>query len=164
MRRLVTGNSVHQAFRASLLLKGAFAASEIATGILASLIPPGFLLHLVKALTRAELAEDPLDHLAIHLLRAAQGYTVGSQHFVAFYLLSHGVVKLWLILGLWRGRRAYYPAAMGVFGLFIVYQAYRFHFTHSIPLLLITLVDGVMIWLTWVEYRNLGGGNHTLTW
>jgi uncharacterized membrane protein len=139
----------------SLLLKGAFAATEIATGLITWLIPPGGLLHLAQAITLTELTEDPSDLVALHLLHAAQGFSVGTQRFVAFYLLSHGIIKLWLIIGLWRGRLAYYLAGMGVFGIFIVYQVYRFCLTRSPLLLLITILDGVMIWLTWAEYRNL---------
>ena len=75
--------------------------------------------------------------------------------FAAVYLLGHGVIKLWLIIGLLREKLWYYPTALVVFGLFIVYQLYRYSFTHSIWLLLITIVDLVVIGLTWHEYRYL---------
>ena len=45
--------------------------------------------------------------------------------------------------------------ALAVFGLFIVYQAYRFTLTHSSWLVLITVVDIVVIALTWYEYGYL---------
>jgi uncharacterized membrane protein len=45
--------------------------------------------------------------------------------------------------------------AIAVFAVFIVYQIYRFTLTHSIWLLAITLLDIVVIWLTWQEYRFL---------
>jgi uncharacterized membrane protein len=109
----------------------------------------------VQTITRTELTEDPRDFVANQLLHAAQGMSVSGQRFAAFYLLGHGVVKLWLIIGLWRERLAYHPIAIGVFGLFIVYQMYRYSFTRSVLLLLITLVDVVVIWLVWMEYRNL---------
>ena len=139
----------------SLALKGAFAAAEIAAGLLTYLVTPQFVFDLVWTITRTELTEDPRDFVATHLLHAAQNLSVSSQRFAAFYLLSHGVVKLWLIIGLWRERLAYYPAAIAVFGLFITYQMYRYSFTRSPLLLLITILDGVVIWLTWTEYRHL---------
>ncbi len=80
---------------------------------------------------------------------------LGTQRFLALYLLGHGVVKLWLIVGLLRERLWYYPVALVVFALFIVYQLYRFSFTHSVWLLLISVVDVVVIGLTWHEYRYL---------
>jgi uncharacterized membrane protein len=146
---------MHIAFEASLVLKGAFALAEISAGLFTYLVTPKIVFDLVQAITRTELTEDPRDFVAGHLVHAAQGLSVSGQHFVAFYLLSHGIVKLWLIIGLWRGKIAYYPAALVVFGLFILYQMYRFSFTHSPLLLLITVLDGVVIWLTWTEYQHL---------
>ena len=155
MKQLLDKANVHAAFRMSLVLKGAIALTEVAAGFLAYLVTPQFVLNLVQTITRTELTEDPRDFVANQLLHAAQGMSVSGQRFAAFYLLGHGVVKLWLIIGLWRERLAYYPIAIGVFGLFIVYQMYRYSFTRSVLLLLITRVDVVVIWLVWMEYRNL---------
>ena len=81
--------------------------------------------------------------------------SVSTRHFAALYLLSHGAIKLWLILGLLREKLWYYPTAMVIFGLFIAYQLYRFSFTHSVFLLLITVIDLVVIALTWHENMYL---------
>jgi uncharacterized membrane protein len=42
-----------------------------------------------------------------------------------------------------------------VFALFIAYQAYRFTYTHSVWLLLVTALDILVIALTWREYTYL---------
>ena len=70
-------------------------------------------------------------------------------------LLSHGTIKLRLIIGLVREKLSYYPVAIAVFALFIVYQLYRFSFTHSIWLILITIVAIAVIELTWHECKYL---------
>ena len=155
IKKLFDDKKVHVAFEISLFFKGAFALAEIAASIFAYFVTTQFLLDLTNAMTRTELTEDPRDFIANNLLHAAQGLSVSSQHFAAFYLLSHGVIKFWLIMGLWRKKLAYYPAAIAVFGLFIIYQLYRYSFTHSLALLLITAMDVVVIGLTWVEYRHL---------
>lgn len=147
--------NVHAAFRVSLVLKGAIALAEVAAGLFTYLVTPQFVLDLVQAITRTELTKDPRDFVANYLLHAAQGMSVSGQHFAALYMLSHGIVKFWLIIGLWREKIAYYPLAIGVFGLFILYQVYRYSFTQSLLLLLITLLDVVVIWLVWMEYRRL---------
>jgi uncharacterized membrane protein len=85
----------------------------------------------------------------------AQQFSISTQYFTAFYLFSHGVVKLFLIAGLLRERLWYYPLAMIVFAFFIMYQLYRFSFTHSVWLFVITILDMVVIWLTWREYKYL---------
>lgn len=112
-------------------------------------------LSLVLWVTREEFAEDPHDLVANLLLHTVQHLSIGAQKFAAIYLLGHGVVKLWLIVGLLRQRLWYYPVSMIVFGLFIAYQLYRYTFTYSVWLLLVTVLDIVIIALTWHEYRYL---------
>ncbi len=158
MKKLFNGKGVHVAFKVSLALKGVFAAVEVIASLFTYFVAQKFMLNLVQAVTRSELTEDPRDFVANYLLHAAQALSVSSKHFAAFYLFSHGVIKLWLITGLWRGKLAYYPAAIAVFGLFILYQMYRYSLTQSLLLLLITVLDGVVIWLTWSEYRHLRRG------
>lgn len=155
MQKLYNEKNIHVAFEISLMLKGAFALAEIAAGIFAYFVTRQFLLDLVHVITRTELTEDPRDFVANYLFHAAQDLSVSSQHFAAFYLLSHGAIKLWLIIGLWQKKLRYYPAAIVVFGLFILYQMYRYSFTHSLSLLLITVLDVVVIGLTWFEYQHL---------
>lgn len=146
---------IHLIFEVSLFLKGAFALLEIIGGLLAYFVPKQFMLGFVAALTQRELAEDPRDLVANYFLHAAQHLSVGTQHFAAIYLLSHGAVKLWLIVGLLRERLWYYPTALIMFGLFIAYQLYRFSFTQSAFLLFITGVDVVVVVLTWHEFGYL---------
>ncbi len=146
---------IHLVFEISLFLKGVFAFFEIVGGIIAYVVTQRFLLNLLGAITQDELAKDPRDLVANYLLHAAQNFSVSTQHFTGIYLLSHGIIKLWLIVGLLRKKLWYYPTAMLVFGLFIVYQLYRFSFTHSVLLLLITALDVVVIVLTWHEYKYL---------
>ena len=144
--------NIHLLFEASLILKAIFAALEIIGGVVAYFVSQQAIVSLVTLITADELAEDPRDHIANYLLHSAQTISVSAEHFAALYLLGHGVLKLWVIAGLLREKFWYYPAALVVFGLFIVYQLYRFSFTHSVWLLLITLLDLVVMYLTWHEW------------
>lgn len=155
INKLFDEKNVHVAFEISLMLKGAFALAEIAASIFAYFVTRQFLLDLVHTITRTELTEDPRDFVANYLFHVAQGLSVSSQHFTAFYLFSHGVIKLWLIIGLWQKKLGYYPSAIAVFGMFILYQVYRYSLTHSLSLLLITALDVIVIGLTWFEYQHL---------
>ena len=89
-------------FRISLLLKGAFSLLEIVGGILAYYVSQQYLLQLVTTITQEELTEDPHDFVAHFLIQSAQQLSVSAQHFAAFYLLSHGIIKTFLIVGLLR--------------------------------------------------------------
>jgi uncharacterized membrane protein len=151
--RLLDERKIHLVFEVSLWLKGVFALSEVIAGVAAYFISQQFLLAIVLWVTKEEFAEDPHDIIANSLLHAVQNFSVSTQKFVAVYLLGHGVIKLWLIIGLLRRRLWYYPVAMIVFALFIAYQLYRYTFSHSVWLLLITVLDLIVIALTWHEYR-----------
>ena len=155
MNKRIDEQKLHLAFEIGLIIKGIFALLEVAGGILAYFITQHFLLKIVLALTSHRIAEDPDDFIAAFLLRSARDFSVSSQHFTALYLLSHGAIKLVLIAGLMRGILWIYPVAIAVFVGFITYQLYRFTITHSIWLLILTLLDAVVIWLTWQEYMYL---------
>jgi uncharacterized membrane protein len=153
--RFFQEKTLHLVFEASLFLKGAFAVAEIVTGIGVYFVTQQFVFKLVERITRAELLEDPRDFVANYLFASAQHLSVSTRKFAAFYLLAHGVIKLWLIIGLLRAKPSYYPVAMAVFGMFIVYQVYRFSATTSLWLIVITAVDILVIGLTWHEYRYM---------
>jgi uncharacterized membrane protein len=144
---------VHQVFLLSILLKGAHAVIECAGGLALALISTGTIARLVNLVTQEELIEDPNDILATHLLGWAQNFSVASKHFYAFYLLSHGVVKLLLVIGLLKGKLWSYPASLVVFGLFIIYQLYRFSYTHGAGLIALTVLDLLVMFLIWHEYN-----------
>jgi uncharacterized membrane protein len=153
--QLFSEKNIHLVFDVSLWLKGLFALSEIAAGVAAFFISQQFLLSVVLWVTKDEFAEDPHDLIVNFLLNSVQHLSISAQKFTALYLLAHGVIKLWLIVGLLRQKRWYYPPAMIIFTLFIGYQLYRCAYTHSIWLLLISALDIVVIVLTWHEYRLL---------
>jgi|SRR5579872_1363417 len=144
---------IHQAFQVSVLLKGAHALIECVGGLAVALASTSAIRDLVNELTQEELIEDPHDFLATHLSAMAQQFSVGTKQFYAFYLLSHGAVKLLLVAGLLRGKVWSYPLSLVVLGLFIVYQVYRFSYTHGVGLIALTLLDVVVICLIWQEYK-----------
>ncbi|UVA81894.1 DUF2127 domain-containing protein [Pandoraea commovens] len=150
-----TEKRLHWVFETSLWIKALFALSEILAGVLAYFVPTHVFLSIVLRFSGNELTEDPHDIVAGFLLHAVQHLSVGSQKFAAIYLLAHGIVKFWLIVGLLRERLWYFPVSMVAFALFIAYQLYRYTYTHSIWLLLLSALDLGVIVLTWHEYRHV---------
>ena len=152
---ILSETKIRRFFRISLIFKGVFSLLEIVGGLLAYFITQRFLLSIVTAVSQEELSEDPRDFIAHYLVQSAGHLSVSSQHFAAFYLFSHGIIKTWVIIGLLRNKLWYYPIAMIVFVIFVAYQLFRFQITHSIWLLAITVVDAIVIGLTWHEYWYL---------
>ena len=143
---------LHRAFEVGLLLKAIFAVLETLGGVVAFFISQRFLLGAIIRLTQQGRILDPDNAVAQYLLQAAQGFSMSTRHFVGLYLASHGGVKLLVLAALWREKLWAYPLAIFVFAAFIAYQLYRFTFTHSPWLMLLTLADLAVIWLTWREY------------
>ena len=142
---------IHQVFLVSLSLKGAHAAIEILGGLMLAVTSTQALRALVERVTQQEFAEG--DFIANHLLAWAQTFSVQAHHFYAFYLISHGLVNFGLVVGLLMGRLWAYPASLVVMTLFIVYQLYRYSYTHGFGLIVLTVLDIIVIGLVWHEYR-----------
>jgi uncharacterized membrane protein len=142
---------VHQLFLVSISLKGAHAAIEILGGLMLAVTSTQALRALVERLTQQEFTEG--DFIANHLLAWAQTFSVQAHHFYAFYLISHGLVNLGLVIGLLMGRLWAYPASLVVMTLFIAYQLYRYSYTHGVGLIVLTIFDIIVIGLIWHEYR-----------
>jgi len=144
---------IHQIFEVSILLKGAHALIECMSGLALALVGTSTIVALVQTFTQEELIEDPHDFVATHLLTLAQSFSVSSKNFYAFYLLSHGIVKAFLVMGLLKKKLWSYPASLIVLGLFIIYQLYRFFSTSSLGLIVLTVFDLMIMVLIWHEYR-----------
>lgn len=146
---------IHDLFAISVLLKGAHALIEIVGGIALYMFSTKAVVDLLNRFAAGELIEDPKDLVAGQLLKFAEGFSVQAHYFYAFYLLSHGVVKLALVAGLLREKLWAYPASFAVFTAFIGYQLYRFSYTHEISLIALSILDAIVIALAWHEYRLL---------
>ena len=149
----INEHRVHQIFRVSVLLKGAHALIECLGGTLLALVSTTSIVNFVNTITLNELIRDPNDFLATHLLALARDFSVQTQHFYAFYLLSHGLVKLLLVVGLLREKLWSYPASLIVLALFVVYQIYRFSYTRGFGLIVLTIFDLIVMGLIWHEYN-----------
>lgn len=144
---------IHDLFAISIFLKGAHAVIEIVGGLALYLASTNALVNLINRFADKELIEDPNDLIAGYLTKFAAGFSVEAHHFYAFYLLSHGLVKIVLVVGLLREKLWAYPASFAVFTAFIAYQLYRFSYTHEVTLIALSILDAIVIALAWHEYK-----------
>jgi len=146
-------DALDKTFDIALILKGLDGLLELLGGILLLVVSPETLNNLAKHLTQHELSQDPNDFFAHHLLRLTANLH-NTQTFGAVYLLTHGLVKIVIVVGLFRRERWAYPVAFVFLGGFVVYQVYRMTYAPSAGLALLTVFDLFIIWLTWREYRR----------
>ena len=146
---------IHQIFAVSVSLKGLHALLEIVGGIALYLTSTEKIVGGISRWSNRQIALERHDWIANHLLRFAETFSVAKHDFYAFYLLSHGMVKIVLVFGLLKEKLWAYPASFVVFGAFIAYQLYRYSFTHDFSLILLSIFDLFVIALAVHEYRLL---------
>jgi|GEM_PF-118935 len=147
-------DGLDKTFDVLLILKGLDGLLELVGGVVLIVVSPETVNHFAYWLTQHELAEDPHDFIANHLLKLTSNLH-NTQLFGAIYLLTHGLVKLIIVIGLLRREHWAYYVAFVFLGGFVVYQIYRMTYAPSVGLALLTVFDIVIIWLTWREYRRM---------
>ena len=143
--------NVHRVFIISLILKGINSLLEIAGGIL--FLFTGSASTILYLMIKGELIEDPTDFIATHIQHFLPYFSTHSQLYASFYLLSHGIVKIILVVSLLRNKLWAYPATIVTLLLFIAYQLYRLSYAYSLGFVLLTIFDILIIVLTWHEYK-----------
>jgi uncharacterized membrane protein len=156
--RSANSRNLDAAFRITIWLKLLDGALEIVGGIILLLITPHTINQIAQSLTQHELARDPHDFVANHILHTASQLNHGGRVFGGIYLLAHGVAKVGLVIALLRDKMWAYPAFIVLLGAFIVYQVYRLSYRFTIGLTLLTLFDAFVVWLTWREYGRKRAG------
>ena len=145
----------HALFLLSVWSKGIAGVVETIGGLLLLFIPQAGLNAFVIALTAPELAEDPTDRVATLLQRIVHELAADTKLFASGYLIVHGVIKVFLVVGL-LGRRLWsYSVSLWFLAAFIAYQMYRFLFTHSLWLIGLTVLDLIVAFLIWREYQEV---------
>jgi len=141
-------------FRVSVFLKGLDGALEIAGGLVLLFLSPHSLYAVTRWLVAHDLAGSPHDLVARHLLHSASRLTTSTTLFGAAYLLVHGAAKVVLVVLVLRDKLWAYPWMIALLLAFIVYQVYRFGEDPGPALVVLTLFDAFVAWLTWREYRT----------
>ena len=146
---------LHRLFLISVWLKGGAGLLETIAGVLFFFVTPKAIEAFVVWLTAPELSEDPSDWIATTLSRTVRQFSADTTLFIGLYLVLHGLIKLFLVAGLLRGKLWAYPISLWFLAGFIVYQCYRYVHTHSVWLVLLTIFDLIVAFLIWHEYRGL---------
>jgi uncharacterized membrane protein len=147
----------HELFLIGIFFKGLDGVLELLGGLVFLFLKHGTLLRYAQILFRHELAEDPRDIIANYLINLAAHVSRDTELFAAIFLLVHGVIKILIVTGLCLRKLWVYPLAELVLSLFVVYQVYRFSHTHSVLLILISVVDIFIILLIRTEHKRLTG-------
>lgn len=153
--RIATGDKLlDRTFFVSLIVKVLDGVVELIGGVLLLVVTPDQIRAAVAAITRGELAEDPHDLLANLLVRYAGELNVSATLFGAVYFLAHGLVKVLLAGAVLRDKIWAYPWLIAFLVAFIGWQGYELVVHFTVGLLLLTLFDAFIVYLTAREYAR----------
>ncbi len=153
--RLTQSRWAHIVFWIGIIFKAIDGLLEITGGLVLLVVSSEALRGLAYVLVEPELAQDPNDWLANHLLIWIFHLSTDSRVFAIAYLLVHGIIKMAIVGAIWFSQLWAYWLAGIVFSLFVIYQVVNFFMTYSMMMIFLTIVDLVIIALLPPEHRRL---------
>jgi uncharacterized membrane protein len=145
----------HLAYIVTVALKGFDGGLETLAGLVIWITGPQRLYRWAVRITAPELYDG--EHVrAVHAIRrGAEHLATTGAHFVVFYLLVHGILKLGLAIVLLRGGgRWIFPAGTLILTGFIAFMSYRLSQQWSNWLLGFALFDALTLALVLNEWRK----------
>ncbi len=154
-------HQVYEFFRFGVILKGLISVAEVVVGILILLIPHTYVVQFVQMIADFTSSQTHFTSLLSHITTELETFTTGAVVFLALYLLSRGLIKVFIIWGLLKNKLWAYPVSLFVLGLFVLFQLYQIATTHSVLVISITLFDLFVMYFIWREYRIVTAHNAT---
>ena len=145
----------HLAYVVTIAIKGVDGGLETLGGLVIWITGPQRLYRWVFRITAPELYNGDHVRAVEAVRRGAEHLAVTGAHFVVFYLLVHGVLKMALALVLLRGGgRWIYPVGTAILVGFIIFMAHRLTEQWSNWLLGFALFDAMTLALVLNEWRK----------
>jgi len=142
-------------YEIGIILKGIDGVAELIGGLFLWLVSPTAINGLTRFLTQNELAENPHNFFATHILHYGTELAKGHNTFAIAFLLTHGLVKVVLVTCLLMNKLWAYPYALVALGLFLVYQVYELVVHPTFGMAFLSVLDAIIILLVWREWQQV---------
>lgn len=154
MKNILSKKLIDKTFEIGILIKSIFGFFEVLVGVVLAISGRLVINNLVIVLAQQEILEDPSDAIANYLIKLSSDFSTGARIFAVAYLIFHGIINIFLAIGLLKNKIKIYPVAISSFTVFIIYQIYKYLHTHSPLLLLLTIFDIFVVAVIFLEYRR----------
>ncbi len=144
-------------YEIGLFLKGFNGTFELIGGILVLTLSPHSINSITHFLTADALQESPHNFIAMHIAKAGAHLAAGHNFYAAAFLLTHGLVKVVLVVCLLLNKLWAYPWALVILTIFLIYQVYQLVVAPSFGFAFLTVLDIFILWLInreWQITRN----------
>lgn len=147
--------SSHRLFIVMIVIKGLEWIVQLWIGAMTFFLSKSTLYNLVWPYLQEELVEDQHAIISQFLWDSLQWLTISTQHFIAFYFISHGIIKFFIWYNILKKRYWAYPFALIVFSFFTFYQVYLYIQSWSLWMIGLIIIDIVVAVLTYIEYQSV---------
>ncbi|MFI5240564.1 MAG: DUF2127 domain-containing protein [Candidatus Saccharimonadia bacterium] len=142
-------------FQIGLIGKAIDGVLEIFGGIVLYLSSGTHLSLILQKLINGEIRENPTSPFSKYLLHSVQSIQGGHFSYATVYLISHGVVKIFLVVQVFRHKLWAYIALIVFLLGFAIFQVFQIAANHSLILSAITIFDLGIAYLSWHEYQQI---------
>jgi uncharacterized membrane protein len=143
-----------KSYEIGIIVKGIDGSLELISALLLLFLSPDSILRLTHFLTQGLLENNPHNFIANHIEKLGHHLASGQTTFAIIFLLTHGLVKVVLVVCLLLNKLWAYPWALGALGLFLIYQAYLLVTKPTFGMAFLSVLDAAIIWLVWREWRK----------
>lgn len=113
-----------------------------------------YLPSFAQWLVQNELAENPNDYIALKILQITGSAPATGAPFYTTYFAAHGLLHIAVVAALLSGARWANHAAVTVLSLFVIYQVIEWMSVGGFMLIVLTIIDLAVIYLTVREHRR----------
>lgn len=142
----------HKMFVLTLVSKAILGLLQLGTAVALILGFADHLPALVQWLFKAELAENPTDFLANKVISLVGVLPQTDLTFYKVYFTAHGVLHLGVVAALLYGASWAYHVGVGVLVVFVIYQIFEWFHVGGLMLVVLTIIDVLVIYLTVLEH------------
>ena len=143
----------HKLFQLGVLIKGFSGVWETISGFLFLFLSKATLSGWFYLLVYNELVEDPNDKFINFMALALQNLSNDTKVFAALYMLSHGLLNIFLVIQLYRNKHWAHLVIIWAMLISLPYEIYRISIHYSATLTAIAVFDAFFIVFTWREYK-----------
>jgi len=145
-------------YEIGIILKGIDGVLELLGAIGLLFIPLRFFRSFSQWITETEAGSSHHGFISTHISRFGEELAKGHHTFAVLFLLTHGLVKVVLVVCLLQNKRWAYPFGLVALTLFLAYQLYEMAIHPTFGMGFLTVLDAVIIWLVWREWQQVKAG------
>ena len=155
MKPIITEKEYWGLFEIGIIIKGLNAIGDVVAGLILWFTSKVFLVTFLLNFFQNDLSDNPNDYVAKFIVDSAATLAVSSQYFLGAYLFIHGIIKIFLLIFLYKKKIWAYPISIVVFSLIMFYEFNSFYLGQSIWVLAFALFDLFLVLLIVHEYKVL---------